>query len=331
MDADHSSFDNDELPEFIKDGATIFAQDKQNAWTKALAGKPEKFDFQKSFFQNDIILLNGNHFEAKNLLVFIDKTKFTSLEKRKNQLTNVLAFIEIDEDVKLPQFIHDEINEIENVPTFSIDQQEEIASFVEKWYQDRIPKLNALILAGGESSRMGKSKALLNYHGIEQYKWLEKMLKLHVEQVFLSQRNNQEFETDLPIIEDSFLNLGPMGAILSAMREQPNAAWLVLACDLPFLDGETVELLIKNRSAKHVATAFKNEKTGFAEPLVAIWEPKAYQQLLHFLALGYSCPRKVLINTDTNLIACGNPEKLANVNTPEEFEAAKRILDGTQV
>ena len=124
----------------------------------------------------------------------------------------------------------------------------------------------------------------------------------------------------MPIIADTFLELGPFGAILSAFRHDPNAAWLVVACDLPLLDAKTLDFLIKNRNLSAVATAFRSPQSAdsFPEPLITIWEPRAYPILLSFLAQGISCPRKMLINSEIHLLHAPNNEALSNVNTPEE-------------
>ncbi|NJN80809.1 MAG: NTP transferase domain-containing protein, partial [Anaerolineales bacterium] len=125
------------------------------------------------------------------------------------------------------------------------------------------------------------------------------------------------------VIIDTFLELGPYGAILSAFREDPNAAWLVLACDLPLLDVETLQFLIENRNASLTATSFKSpeSKEGFPEPLIAIWEPRAYPTLLQFLAQGISCPRKVLINSEIELLIPPSEAALTNINTLAERKA----------
>ncbi len=126
-----------------------------------------------------------------------------------------------------------------------------------------------------------------------------------------------------PILEDSFLGLGPFGAILSAFREKPGAAWLVVACDLPLLDRATIDFLIENRRPDCVATAFRNPENGMPEPLITIWEPMAYAVLLSFLAQGYACPRKVLMNSNCHLLDAPDPAALTNVNTPEDAAAVK--------
>jgi molybdopterin-guanine dinucleotide biosynthesis protein A len=92
------------------------------------------------------------------------------------------------------------------------------------------------------------------------------------------------------------------------------------------LDAVTFDHLLKNRNTASIATAYQNAFDGFPEPLITIWEPKSYPVMLAFLAQGYSCPRKVLINSDTTLLKPLDAETLTNVNTPEDFERIKRQI-----
>jgi molybdopterin-guanine dinucleotide biosynthesis protein A len=48
--------------------------------------------------------------------------------------------------------------------------------------------------------------------------------------------------------------------------------------------------------------------------------------IMSFIALGYSCPRKVLIQTEAHIVAASTPEKLENVNTPDELDDAMQSL-----
>ena len=58
------------------------------------------------------------------------------------------------------------------------------------------------------------------------------------------------------------------------------------------------------------------------EPLITIWEPKAYPILLGYLAQGYSCPRKVLINSSVEIVEVED-DLIRNINTPNEFDEVK--------
>ncbi len=191
-----------------------------------------------------------------------------------------------------------------------------------------VPKLNGLLLAGGKSQRMGNPKDKINWHGKEQRYYAADLLAPFCDEVFISCRQDQleNFDPNYNALTDTFLNMGPFGGILSALRSQRDKAWLVVACDLPLLDEKSLEFLIENRNIEKAATTYESPFDGLPEPLITIWEPKSYPLLLNFLGSGITCPRKVLINSDTLILKPGNPDSLMNVNTPEDMAKAQEIL-----
>jgi len=189
------------------------------------------------------------------------------------------------------------------------------------------PVLNGLVLAGGKSKRMGFDKGAVNWYGKEQRYYMADLLKNFCNEVYISRSSEQqEIDEQYLVLTDTFTGLGPYGAILSAFREKPDNAWLVVACDLPLVDMETLKCLTDNRDITTPATAFGNGFQDLPEPLITIWEPKSYPLLLAFLAQGYSCPRKALINIDSHLIQAPDTNVLSNVNTPEDLEKIQNIL-----
>ena len=177
---------------------------------------------------------------------------------------------------------------------------------------------------------MKKDKSLLEYHGKEQVRYCFDLLSPFCEQVFVSNRKDQaglRGHTKLPQIHDVFVGIGPLGGILSAMTRHPNVAWLVLACDLPFVSGATIETLIKKRDPSKTATAYRSaHESQLSEPLCAIYEPKALLQMLQFLAQGIECPRAILGRSDTRLITQNQDTSLDNVNSPQEYRAVVRLI-----
>jgi len=231
-----------------------------------------------------------------------------------------------NEEKEIYDFLIEQIPGIKEVPSLKWEETDKIFSFLEEKLAAEVPALNALILVGGKSQRMGRDKAQINYHGSAQKDHLYKLAKQFVTESYLSIRQDQESPIK-KTIKDAFVGLGPYGAILSAFKEQPDSAWLVIACDLPYVDEGAISYLISNRDPSKVATAFHNPETDFPDPLFTIWEPKAYLVMLQFLAQGYSCPRKVLINADVAEIQLGDKNWITNVNTPEDFEKVGFDLD----
>jgi molybdopterin-guanine dinucleotide biosynthesis protein A len=176
---------------------------------------------------------------------------------------------------------------------------------------------------------MQRDKALLKYAGRNQAEKAFLLISGFVTETFLSCRRDQWPDgafAKLPQIHDTVPDAGPMAGILSAFDQQPHAAWLVIACDLPFLDAQTLEELIVQRDTSAPATAYRSAHGGLPEPLCAIYEPAARDLLLDALQRGMRCPRKVLINAPTKLIDLPNAQALDNVNHPEEYEKACRAL-----
>jgi molybdopterin-guanine dinucleotide biosynthesis protein A len=185
--------------------------------------------------------------------------------------------------------------------------------------------LYGLVLAGGRSTRMQKDKATLAYHGRTQLEWAMELIAPFVERAFVSVRPDQ---TQDPVrakfaqIVDRQDNLGPIAGIMSAQAAHPDVAWLVLACDLPFLDAATLKHLVWAREEDRPATAYRSSHDGLPEPLCAIYEPASRETILAYVATGKNCPRKFLIRSEAHLIEEPNPRALDNVNTPEEYGSA---------
>jgi molybdenum cofactor guanylyltransferase len=330
IDAQHSKADEEAtLPGKLASGATIEYTNEISYQQFNYKGILNNFEYRQIFNEVDVALINGNHFEAKAQVVVIDSIKKASLQKRLPQLNNVKLILLADNEDEVFDFVKEALAEWHHLPIYKFDETDKIVDFCQAQMNEPKPVLNGLVLAGGKSVRMGHDKGLIDWHGKEQRYFIADLLNRFCNDVFISCRDEQQQEIDFiyKTLPDTFIGLGPYGAILSAFRDQPNAAWLVIASDLPLIDEDTINYLTQHRDTSSIATTFESPYDNFPEPLISIWEPKSYPVLLSFLAQGYSCPRKVLINSDTTVLNAHNVETLMNVNTPEEFAKAKEILE----
>lgn len=282
-------------------------------------GNIEKSSRETAWSSYDLVLVNGNHFKAKKQIVFLDPQKKGSVLRRLDQLTDLVAVVCLDS-----WEIYPELNLAKDCPV--LKSEDELISFLFSSYE--LKPLDGLILLGGKSQRMGSDKGEIVYGNQPQRIAVDQLLAdSGVLNRYFSVRQGQHHDLSNRV-EDEFLNLGPMGGILSAFKQNPNRALLVLANDLPYLKSEHIELLISERDPNKVATAFKGRSKDFVEPLVCIYEPKAYPILLSYLAAGYSCPRKMLINNQVKVIEVDD-SWITNVNTKEELRAIQS-KDGLQ-
>ncbi|QCE35047.1 molybdenum cofactor guanylyltransferase [Acetobacteraceae bacterium] len=194
-------------------------------------------------------------------------------------------------------------------------------------------KLFGLLLSGGKSKRMGKDKAALCYEGKPQLVRAMDWLKKFTDQQFLSLRKDQASDplrqNYTPLFDIENVE-GPNAGLLAAHRAYPEAAWLVLACDLPFADEKALDPLVEARANWHgeeaekpVVFSWESPFNGKAEPLCAIWEPKALESLEVKVKEGAHCPRQAFKGLAEYLLI-PEGDMLDNVNTPEEWQKIQK-------
>lgn len=185
--------------------------------------------------------------------------------------------------------------------------------------------LYSLLLTGGKSTRMGQDKSQLCYRGsTPEWQRLHALLSSLTEQCFLCHRADQDF--GVPAIIDS--GDGPLAAIHTAQLAHPAARWLVVACDLPLLERETLETLIQQADEQSICTAYRNRVDGLPDPLCAIYEPRSATIIQESIAQGIHCPRKVLTSHGCHLLNLAFPHALDNANSPADSLEIRSHLDG---
>lgn len=191
------------------------------------------------------------------------------------------------------------------------------------------PPLHGLLLCGGSSSRMGEPKAGLRYHSEIQSRHGSKLLQPHCQQVHVSIRASQTSDpafNGLSLIHDAFPFQTPLNGILSAMQQIPSAAWLVLACDMPMITSDTLQILVESRNPHRTATVFVHPETGIMEPLCAIYEPGSFEPFKHAITRGIHGPNQALFTMDVQTIPCPALGEFRSLNTPQEFTQAMQTF-----
>ncbi len=214
-----------------------------------------------------------------------------------------------------------------------------------------------LVLIGGASKRMGEDKFSLLYGDKRQFVRAYEVLRSVTKKVFFSLREAQlekfnEVVTatmaasphfkDGPAnyVCDTFPVSSPLSGILSAQEFRPDVAWLVIACDLPFLTHKTLANLIQTRkqtreqnlkkNIKNLVTCYLNKnnpKGAIVEPLCAIYEAESHSLLKENYTQGIYCPRKIISNFEhKTIIDLQDSRSLYNTNYLQEYEWAQEKL-----
>lgn len=140
--------------------------------------------------------------------------------------------------------------------------------------REHLEVLNAVVLVGGESRRMGRPKQILRRGGLTLVEIAVAAVRDFAQRTFLAG------DGPVPPALDAFRRLsdppeaaGPLGGILAAMRCDPDVAWIVAACDMPLVRPEVVRWLVSQRRSG-VWAVLPQLSPGTVEPLLAVYEPQ---------------------------------------------------------
>jgi molybdenum cofactor guanylyltransferase len=184
-------------------------------------------------------------------------------------------------------------------------------------------KINGLILAGGESLRMGSDKSLIEFHGVPQRQFLFELLQKFCDVVYTSCRANADIPASLNPLKDKFDIRGPFNGILSAFQHQ-ESAWLTVPVDMPYIDEAAISYLLSHRMSQKVATCYSDSDGQLPEPLFTVWEASAAPYLKAFYQSGKTRPREFLMTHEVNVIKPLSPLIHVNVNSPEDLERFRK-------
>lgn len=184
-----------------------------------------------------------------------------------------------------------------------------------------LPPIVGGILIGGASSRMGTPKHLLRIDGHPLVERLYRILRPFCERVVLLGRGTlPRTLAKAPRIPDTPGIRGPLAGITAAFRARPNRAWLIVGCDMPYVDTEALDWLIGQRRQGRTAVIPRTE-SGRPEPLLAIYEPAA-REYLEWLAQQNRGPAEMAqrLTVHRPIVEGWFARAWRSVNTPAEFE-----------
>ena len=161
---------------------------------------------------------------------------------------------------------------------------------------EALPVLQGLVLTGGTSSRMGRDKAALVYHGEPQWRVAAEQLRACGADPFWSCSATQAANWHLGAraVLDMVPGHGPASGLHAAFSRGGNAAWLVIGCDYPWLEVQDLQRLLAARAPTFDAVTYLNPATDDIEPLITLWEPAAQRQFLRAFANGEDSARRIL-------------------------------------
>ena len=209
VDADHQSADKEEAEgrdnrSAMAHGAHLEYTDKITFHRFDIETKLDTYQYRQWFNEQDIVLVNGNHFKAKKQIVVIDPKKEQSLSKKLDRLTEVELILLTEKEQVVYPFLQAALENWQQIPVLAMDEVDQIAQFLKEKLETATPPLFGLVLAGGKSQRMGEDKGLINYHGKIQREYMADLLDDICEETFISCRPEQAAEIEhYPTLPDT--------------------------------------------------------------------------------------------------------------------------------
>lgn len=186
---------------------------------------------------------------------------------------------------------------------------------------------SGIILAGGKSSRMGTTKGLLDLRG--------KPFIAHSLQALQPWARDLYIVSDDPVydtypvtrIEDIWKDCGPLGGLYSGLSETKSPYNIVLSCDVPFVNGTVLNLLVNGIDTDFDVVQLESE--GRSHPLIAIYHKDCSSHFKEVLERGERRLRVALeslrvktIPLDTQLAPL-----VRNINTQTEYQIIKNEFE----
>ncbi len=171
---------------------------------------------------------------------------------------------------------------------------------------------------------MGRPKQLLFHHGVSLGELAVNALAAHLDEVVLAGSGPvPEALLERTMLDDVQAAKGPLAGILAAMRFRPEHAWLVAACDMPYISAEAIAWLLEQRRAEAWAV-LPRVASQLVEPLLAVYEPSILPVLEERAAAGWwgFQPLRDFDQVRGPEIPPGLAKDWVNVNTPEQIQSS---------
>jgi molybdenum cofactor guanylyltransferase len=195
---------------------------------------------------------------------------------------------------------------------------------------DRVFSLTAIVLAGGQSSRMGQDKPLLSVQGVPLLRQVcdrAREIAKTVDVVTATREYDPIVPKDCRIIYEPVPPRGPLIAFSLALSSVETDWILLLACDLPLLTAEVMREWATGLSmVSPDAIAWLPYVDQRWQSLCGFYRRSCGESLGEFIASGGNSFQKWLDGVRVEELPVSDPRVLFNCNTPEDLERVRSLL-----
>ncbi|MDF1880654.1 molybdenum cofactor guanylyltransferase MobA [Sulfurimonas sp. MAG313] len=190
-------------------------------------------------------------------------------------------------------------------------------------------KMPCIIFAGGRSSRMGENKAFLPFGQYDSLiKYQVKRLEKIFERVYVSTKDKNKFKSiDANIIEDQIYPkvFAPTSGFFNIFKYLKNDdTFFVISVDTPFVNKNIITSLMQVTSTNYEAIVLRTPSS--IHPLCGIYTRALQKPIQKMLEEDNHKLMILLKNSKVKYVDVDDEESLLNLNTPDEYLKAVKIL-----
>ena len=175
---------------------------------------------------------------------------------------------------------------------------------------------SAAIFAGGKSTRFGSPKINAQVDGVEF--GLRIITALREAEILtiklIGGDHNDAKRWNIGYVADEFIDAGPVGALVSALRVCTSEALLILPCDVPYIDHKTCSELLSFNDEFDVNVAF----TDSAQWLCSSWRVSLLETIEEEFEKGVTAIHVLADSLRVNFVTVAGLA-LQNINEPSDL------------
>jgi molybdopterin-guanine dinucleotide biosynthesis protein A len=178
---------------------------------------------------------------------------------------------------------------------------------------------SGFVLAGGQSSRMGRDKALLDLRGRTMVEVVAAAVAEAAGSATLIGPLERYGMLGLPVIEDRYRDCGPLGGIHAALESGLGEWNLIVACDMPEAGPDFLRGLLEAAEVSGADCLIPVGPEGRPEPLCAVYHQRCLPEIEKALQQGVRKVTGALHGLRAAMPELGDRACFRNVNTSAEW------------
>lgn len=189
--------------------------------------------------------------------------------------------------------------------------------------------ITGIILAGGKSKRMGVDKGRCLLGGKALVSFAIDVLENICEPLLIIANNSHYDDLGFQVVPDYVKGVGPIGGILTGLKNSPTEDTIILSCDMPLISKDLIHYILDSRAGQQAIVPVFDK---LPEPLCAYYSKNAMEHVQKCVSQNIYKVQDILNGLDTlylpidRSLSFYQPDLFANVNDEKELCRIENIV-----